>query len=241
MGECQMGSSINDQLVLYCQPICRIDKALGHQVTDYEILLRDKHTGGFPAQFFQALKTQVSVRKELEDWMIGQLTNLTQRCDANFAINIDPWQLAYSDTWNYLKRLRAISSRLIIEVTERVAELNNQIDQFSDYIARLRELGFKISFDDVSSGQFSLQVVAQNMAYIDRAKISLVDFRNLSPDQIKKLLNLWAKFAESVKLEFVVEGIETEAIAAELVKQNYVLQQGYYWQKPFPVSQLVVA
>ena len=137
--------------------------------------------------------------------------------------------------------MRAISSRLIIEVTERVAELNNQIDQFSDYIARLRELGFKISFDDVSSGQFSLQVVAQNMAYIDRAKISLVDFRNLSPDQIKKLLNLWAKFAESVKLEFVVEGIETEAIAAELVKQNYVLQQGYYWQKPFPVSQLVVA
>lgn len=235
-----MGSRINNQLELYCQPICRIDKALGHQVNDYEILLRDKQTGGFPVQFFQALKTQALVRRELEDWMVDQLTSLTQRCNANFAINIDPWQLAYSDTWCYLKRLRAVSSRLTIEVTERVAELNNQLDQFSDYIARLRKLGYKISFDDVSSGQFSLQVVAQNLAYIDRAKISLIAFQKLSPDQVKNILDLWAKFAQSVKIEFVVEGIETEAVAAELVKKDYVLQQGYYWQKPFPVSQLIV-
>ena len=83
-------------------------------------------------------------------------------------------------------------------------------------------------------------MVAQNLAYIDRAKISLIAFQKLSPDQVKNVLDLWAKFAQSVKIEFVVEGIETEAVAAELVKKDYVLQQGYYWQKPFPVSQLIV-
>ena len=228
-----------EQLELYCQPIYQVTTLGAAQPCDYEVLLRKK--GGRPLlpQELYATTATTSARQALRQWMLAQLAHFADHQPRlTIDVNIDPWQFHYPDVWDYLAQLRQVGPQINIEITERNESSFDAAANFGRLLARAQNLGFAISLDDVGSGYNSLQAVIDNSTYLSRIKFSLLLFQRR--DQQSKLLFARAcqELAASRNLDLVVEGIEDQLLAETLLKQGCHYQQGFYWQRPFPLKKL---
>lgn len=136
------------------------------------------------------------------------------------------WQPIYSE----LERYPAVSSRLVIEVTEEY-EINS-VDQpiAKEIIKNLKSLGCIIALDDFgksSSGFRNLaaldpEIIKIDMSYLHGARHSL--------ETIGKLKAL-VDFCKSSNLLCVLEGVESEADLSVAREFQADLVQGYYFHK----------
>ena len=103
-----------------------------------------------------------------------------------------------------------------------------------DTVKHIKDLGYRVALDDISSGQYSFKVVQENIKGIDRVKLSLLIFNDDSTDSKTKNLFImsWINFAKTNNVELVIEGIEDNIAAKEMLCHNIKLQQGFFWQVP---------
>lgn len=223
------------QLALYCQPIyrCGEDQAT---VQDYELLLRRQD--GYPLTSYEltTMNSDPHQRHQLERWILEELDRFYARySDAELAINVDPWQFQYSDEWEYLAALAAISCNIKLEMTER--HCYKQAADFAGVLQQVSHQNMGIALDDVGAGDNSLQTVINSFPYLKRIKFSLLLFQAGDTDLKVKFAAAWQALAASRGLELVVEGIEDALLAHQLVDVGCVLQQGFYWARPFPLAE----
>ncbi|WP_057743001.1 EAL domain-containing protein [Liquorilactobacillus capillatus] len=232
-----------EDFYLVFQPIFKLCPAGSPQIVDYEILLRAANHC-FPKDRFQNLMKDDKHNKIFLTWFAEEISELTTHFpQKRFDINIEPQQLFYQSTWDFLTKLSPYSAQLIIEITERVPQhfeypSKNAI-LLESSLSKIKSLGYQVALDDVGSGQNSLGEVIKNYQNIDRLKFSTVCFRSVN-DQIElDFLKSWIKLSKEYQLDIVVEGIETEEMAARFVDDDYYcLQQGFYWQLPEDVTSL---
>ena len=157
--------------------------------------------------------------------------------ELSIAVNIAPTLLLDDEILavvrDSLEIHRVRAHRLNLEVTENVM-VDNQGTMFTQ-LARLRELGVRISIDDFGTG-FS----------------SLAYFRDLPADEIKidkgfvipmmssekdfAIVKAVIDLAHNFSLKVVAEGVEDEEIATTLTNMRCDVLQGYLFDRPLIIE-----
>ena len=124
--------------------------------------------------------------------------------------------------------------RLRLEITETA--LARDAEQCGAAIAKLRKAGFIIEIDDFGNGHSSLSMLKDIQA--DLLKIDMGFLRetdNVSRSKI--ILGAIIRLADSLGMDVVTEGVETQAQLRFLFSQGCQSFQGYYFSRPIPVEE----
>ncbi|MBW8309956.1 MAG: EAL domain-containing protein [Candidatus Paracaedibacteraceae bacterium] len=147
------------------------------------------------------------------------------------SVNIAGQQLVSGKLINHLMEtlhLYSISPTDIeLEVTEDF-DLN-YIDPIVYQLEELKNLGFKITIDDFGIGYSSLHYLSQFP--VDKIKIDQSFIRNLNEKKIK-ILQAMCNLAQFMKIETLVEGIETKEQLEMLKVIRVQYGQGYLFSPP---------
>ncbi|MBS1210597.1 MAG: hypothetical protein H6R19_2995 [Proteobacteria bacterium] len=128
-----------------------------------------------------------------------------------------------------LARNGLAASDLELEITESV--LIQDPEHTVDRLVALRNLGLRLSIDDFGTGYSSLsylRVLPVQAFKLDRTFVDGMDKDTTSLEICASTIRL----AESLKLDIVAEGVETEAQARQLRELGCPIFQGYFFSRP---------
>ncbi|WP_053075095.1 bifunctional diguanylate cyclase/phosphodiesterase [Ornithinibacillus californiensis] len=229
----------NNELTLVYQPQVDIHS---NQLVGLEALLRwNPSFGNVRPDEFIPIAERTGLIVPIGEWVLREACRRINQWKEHkylhvpISINISARQ--FSDPRFRDKVLQIVKEENIdpeyleIEITESVMM---NLDDYSQLVQELRELGIKFAIDDFGAGYSSLHLIA-TLDY-DTLKIdkSLIDdaIQNVRKRQILKAV------IESITSErIVVEGIETKE-QVELLKNYNIIGQGYYFSRPLPPEEL---
>jgi diguanylate cyclase (GGDEF)-like protein/PAS domain S-box-containing protein len=151
------------------------------------------------------------------------------------AVNLSAQQFLQNDLPVLVREALAeanITPELIeLELTESM--LMRNVERTVDMLARLREMGVRLSIDDFGTGYSSLSYLKQfdvNVLKIDKSFVS--DIHNADADG--KIAIAVIGLAHALSLKVVAEGVETDAQRLFLLNHGCDLFQGYFFSRPIP-------
>ena len=156
----------------------------------------------------------------------------------SIAINISPVLLLEDEIFSVVQDALEIHGvapeRLNLEVTENIMIDNQEI--MLGQLARLRQLGVKISIDDFGTG-FSSLAYFRDLP-VDEVKIdkSFV-LRMLESEKDHAIVKAVIDLAHNFSLKVVAEGVENLEIAERLAELRCDILQGYVFDRPLPVEE----
>lgn len=157
--------------------------------------------------------------------------------DYYISVNISHKDLAFIDIYNTFKRIvekyDISPSNLKLEITESAVLMN--LDIQLKLINKLRAAGFKIQMDDFGSGYSSLNMLKDipfDVLKIDMAFLEKTE--NVTRSKI--ILKSIVEMATALEIDVITEGVETKEQADYLNSIGCNLFQGYYFDRPMPVS-----
>jgi len=123
---------------------------------------------------------------------------------------------------------------LKLELTEGML-LENIEDTIATMNA-LKEIGVQFSLDDFGTGYSSLQYLKR--LPLNQIKIDQSFVRNLATDSgDKAVVRAIIAMAQSLNLDVIAEGVETEEQRQLLLGKGCTHYQGYLISKPVPIEQ----
>lgn len=227
----------SDQFVLHYQP--KVELATG-KLTGFEALARWQHPtlGLLSPDRFIHLVTLSDLGQAFADRIIELGVKFAVDCrdrghPVPVAVNLSARSL-FDDTLPdrtaaVLRRHRLDSSSLIIEITE--ADIMDEAGQSSRVLARLSDLGVKISIDDFGTGYSSLARLVDlpiSEVKIDRHFVS----RATSDRREEMIVRSIVELAETLDLHIVAEGVEHAAEVTLLLNAGCDEAQGYLFSAP---------
>lgn len=156
------------------------------------------------------------------------------------SINISPKQFSYpgfeDKVLSIVKRVGIDIERITLEITENI--FIEDLHSISPILNLFRAHGFGISLDDFCTGYSSLNYL--NNLPITEIKIdrSFVD-KLLSNKQSDTLVKAIIAIGSSCHMKVVAEGVETIEQHQKLKEYHCDLLQGYYFDKPLMIDDLV--
>ncbi|MEE2878661.1 MAG: EAL domain-containing protein, partial [Pseudomonadota bacterium] len=123
-----------------------------------------------------------------------------------------------------------------LEITETVAV--SDPDRLLDVIGPLKSMGVRLAIDDFGTGHSNLAMLGRlpyDVFKIDRAFISSLHSDKQAPAIVEMILGM----AETLGMETVAEGVETEAQEAFLRQRGCDQYQGYYYSPPVSLEKFV--
>ena len=236
----ELGNAVaNDELSLVLQPVFS-DAAAG-AVAGVEALVRwhSPRLGFVSPGEFIPIAEESSAIVALGDWVLQETCRQLRALDDEggaplyAAVNVAEAQLARSDfadgVASLLQRHGLAPGRLELEITERTLMADTQVHQANLQV--LRDLGVRLSVDDFGTGYSSLSYLlrfAVDKIKIDRSFIAGLGQQGSHDGLVQALVAL----AESLRLECVAEGVETEAQLARLRQLGCGQFQGYLLARP---------
>lgn len=227
------------ELQLYYQP--KVHAAF-HTLIGAEALMRWHTSDGkvmTPDRFIDVAERN-EVIKPMTRWAIKSAVARLARWpeELSIAVNVSPKLLLEDDIPAVVRDALDIygvcAERLTLEVTESIMVDNQEI--MLDQLARLRELGVRISMDDFGTGFSSLSYFRD--LPVDEIKIdkSFV-LRMLESEKDLAIVKAVIDLAHNFSMKVVAEGVETKEIADHLADLRCDVLQGYFFDKPLPVEQ----
>ncbi|MFJ6535656.1 putative bifunctional diguanylate cyclase/phosphodiesterase [Paenarthrobacter sp. NPDC091711] len=237
----------SSQLVLYYQPIIRLDT---RGIEGVEALVRWNHpTRGIimPDEFIPiaeetgmisdlggwVLRTAV---EQLKQWRSDPLTaghNFSMRINVSAA---DLQRLEFiEDVREALTSADLDPSLLVLELTESAVIQGNDLDRYT--LNSLRRLGVGLEIDDFGTGYSSISYLRQlpvDTVKVDRTLLSALGSDPAQPALLAAVLQL----IRACGLAAVWEGIESAEQADYLLSIGCTSGQGYYFSRPLPEAQL---
>lgn len=105
-------------------------------------------------------------------------------------------------------------------------------------LAELRDLGFRVAFDDVGTGHnglSSLQKLGADIIKIDKCLVDAI----MTSHSAKVLVDMLVKVAHELDMSTVGEGIETEEQVTSLKKCGVDQGQGYLLSRPLSIEDVL--
>ena len=164
---------------------------------------------------------------------------LRSRPDFHIALNLSaddccrPDLLARLDA--LIRRMQIAPSNLQVETTERVFM---NIEASRGNLQQLRERGIQVAIDDFGTGYSSLSYLHSleaDLLKIDKAFIAPIGTQAVTSEVIRHIIEM----ARSLNMAMVAEGVETAAQADFLRTQGVQYGQGWLFDKPMPMAQLL--
>ncbi|MBU1224826.1 MAG: EAL domain-containing protein [Gammaproteobacteria bacterium] len=173
-----------------------------------------------------------SAVKQLKTWMDAGLAPMTM------AVNLSAVQFRHPHLPELLAQIldeaKLAPHCLELELTESVA-----MDDAPAAIAvmdRLHARGIRMSIDDFGTGYSSLSYLKRFKVH--RLKIDQSFVRDIGEDpEDRAIVSAIIRLADSLGLQTIAEGVETEGQLTFLCEQGCKEVQGYYFSKPLPADQ----
>ncbi|WP_394788815.1 EAL domain-containing protein [Rhodoferax sp.] len=216
------------------------------QAVGAEVLIRWQHpTRGLVSPFdFIPLAEETGLILPIGLWVLETACAQLQRwhtdpryADLQLAVNVSARQFRQP---NFVEQVCAVlqqsgarADRLKLELTESLA-LDNVADTITKMNA-LRAVGLRFSIDDFGTGQSSLSYLTR--LPLDQLKIDQSFVRNIGIQQTDALIvQTIIGMAQSLGIDVIAEGVETEAQRAFLQQHGCQLCQGYLFSRPVPLA-----
>jgi diguanylate cyclase (GGDEF)-like protein/PAS domain S-box-containing protein len=245
MMESSMREALNNQeFRLYYQPQFNVKTG---EVIGVEALIRWEHPelGMLAPGRFIPLAEESDLIIEIDRWVMK--TAMQQLSDwyakgytpGLIALNLSMRQLSSSDFMELLEKYMDQTcfnpAWLELEVTEH--QVMKRPDESIEKLQVLDAMGIKIAIDDFGTGYSSL-------AYLKRLPVSTLKIdqsfiRDIPEDkEDEAIVKAIIALAESLGMELIAEGVESEAQIAFLKENNCIQMQGYYYSRPLPAEEI---
>lgn len=248
LDELTLGTNIRAGLAagefeLHYQPIVN---SVSGDVLDYEALIRwDRPgVGRVSPDDYIPFAERSDLVIDIDRWVLDQAaeTLASNALDGiGIAVNISGRHLATGDLFGDLTEVLArtgINPRfLTVEITE--SALLGDIDGAIETLRRIRATGVKVAIDDFGTGFTSLTHLRSLPA--DVLKIDQSFTSNLDNSDDANLVRLVIQTAHILRLDVVVEGVETIEHAQRVTMLGADQMQGYHFAKPLPLHEIVAA
>lgn len=233
----------DNTLELYYQP--KISMRSGH-VNGFEALARWSHPthGMIPPDEFIALAERTGMIRALTDWVLAsalrQSSALRQAgIHLPIAVNLSAFNLQDPHLLGKIQEMCAAccmeKGMLELEITES-AVMADPVGAL-EILSRLRDLGIPLYIDDFGTGYSSLSYLKKlPVATIKIDKSFVADM--LDDTDSASIVRSTITLAHDMALTVVAEGVEDEAVWAQLKALGCDAGQGYYMGRPMPASQV---
>lgn len=192
-----------------------------------------------PPSVFIPISEQTDMIR-LIDWMIFEKTLQFLRENLDRGIPCVPISVNFSRSNllddGFLQKMRENLEKyqvpgefVEVELTETTIFDNSEM--INAFIAELHKLNLTVSMDDFGSGYSSLNMLKD--VDIDVLKIDQAFLRSESGnDKQQVIFETIAQMAKKLKLQTVVEGVETPENVNSMRKTECAVAQGYFYSKP---------
>lgn len=232
------------QFLLYYQPM--VDRH--GRITGLEALLRWQHPerGLLGPMEFIPVAEETGLILPLGLWVLETVCELlagwAERPEAaglSIAVNVSVRQFRHPDfvdtVMAAIRRTGVRPHRLKLELTESL--LADRMETTIAKMGTLKALGVTLSLDDFGMGYSSLSALKR--LPLDQLKIDKSFVADLLTDPNDAAISrAIITLAQSLSLEVVAEGVETQAQHDFLMDQGCDQFQGYLFSKPLPLDQL---
>ena len=234
-----------DQFLLYVQPIVYLNNP--KKASHFELLLRgltDDNEIISPGKLIEAAE-DFNLTPMLDKWVIRNLFSWVNRNSSlisskyKFSFNLSALSINDNELSQYIidmaKKENINPRKINIEVTERVAISN--MKRCYDFMQELKKVGFTFSLDDFGSGYCSfkyIQTLPFDVIKIDGSFIKDIETNKQNQAITKAVTDIAKAYGKKTTAEYV----ETKEIADVVNRLGVDYGQGYYYSKPFPISQL---
>lgn len=235
----------NGDLELYFQPLINFRD---RSITGFEALLRwnDAELGSVRPDLFIPIAEKSGLIFDIDIWVfekaITQVQKWRQQFNQDFivAINFSPTNFHHREMMTWAQQHEIFLQNLDwveLEVTERL--MLDDDPMVLNGIKELMKSGLQFSIDDFGTGYSSLGYIKKFSHILAKIKIDrmfITDIMNSKSDQalVKSIITL----ADSLSIEVLAEGVETQAQETVLIGLGCDYAQGYYYQKPMPVHEI---
>jgi diguanylate cyclase (GGDEF)-like protein/PAS domain S-box-containing protein len=234
-----------NEFVLYFQP--QIDAQTGALV-GAETLIRwlDPIHGLIPPGRFIPLAEETGLIQPIGDWVLREVCRYLRRWQAlelphfPIAVNLSARQFKQANFIESIVEALAetgIEPRLIeLELTESM--LMKDIQQTTNKLKELKEMGFSISVDDFGTGFSSLNYLRHFP--IDVLKIDQSFVRELFEDDAAlAIIDSIIALANALGMKTIAEGVETGDQRLVLQRHGCDSLQGYHIARPLPEQEFI--
>ncbi|MCX5964897.1 MAG: EAL domain-containing protein [Cyanobacteria bacterium] len=235
-----------NEFLLHYQP--QINAQTG-KVVGVEALIRWQHPecGMISPAEFIPIAEQTGFIMPLGEWVLRracqQLKKLQAERLANFklAVNISAYQFTQENFVQHVNDIIASENfdpdLLELELTETV--FIQDIELVKNKINELKNYGIKVSIDDFGTGYSSFKYLHEfsfSHLKIDRYFISNVDKIESKQSILKSIIQL----ANTLRVDIIAEGAETNEEVNWLKQNNCDVIQGYFFSRPLSIEDLKV-
>ena len=229
----------NNALTLAFQPI--ITMKTGH-VAGFESFMRWTHPvhGPIPPGVFIPLAEESGLIVKASRWALKESCRALKRISGDLGYDANPFvSVNFSatdiDDHNFLEQLYTIISavdidprRVQLEITEQL--LHKDPENARATLGLCRKAGLGVAIDDFNTASSSLEFISS--FHINNVKID-----QIADDKVSRIIDQ----AHALGMSTSAEGIEDEFSAATLKAMGCDMAQGYYFARPMPETDLVVA
>ena len=245
--EAQMRAGIElGEFELYYQPIYGTESAA---IRSFEALVRWNHPtrGLVPPLEFIPLAESSGLIVRLGRLILFEAcrTAATWPTPIGIAVNLSPVQFKDANLVDHVEQALAESGlapgRLDLEITESL--LLEASHRVQTAMKRLRALGVRITMDDFGTGFSSLSNL-RNFQF-DRLKIDRSFTRDVAAsEEDAEIVRTIVRLSRTLRMETILEGVETEGQLTFARKEGLTEVQGYYYARAMTagaVSQMLRA
>jgi diguanylate cyclase (GGDEF)-like protein/PAS domain S-box-containing protein len=234
----------NELEVFYQPKLClKTGRLLGA-----EALLRWNHPekGMIRPDQFISVAEETGLIIPIGKWVVRQACRMSQELAAlglgklKIAINLSPKQFSDPDLVGSIEAIleeEQLSPTLLeLELTEGL--LLEATEDTRHQLSRLKQLGLTLAMDDFGTGYSSLSYLKKfpiDVLKIDRSFVK--DIPDSEEDM--EITSAVIAMAHKLRLTVVAEGIETPAQLAFLRRQRCDIGQGYLFDQPLPLRELI--
>ena len=139
-----------------------------------------------------------------------------------------------SDIYELLEQTNVNASKFILEVTESAVFINSA--NTNQLFKRLTDSGFRISVDDFGTGYSTLTHLRRfpiSELKIDRSFVDKI----VTDAEDASIVDAMIGLGESLDIDVVAEGVETQEVLEMLRKFGCHTIQGFLICKPIPLSE----
>lgn len=131
------------------------------------------------------------------------------------------------------ERYEVPTEYVVLEITESAFALDE--NNMDDQMKKLRQSGFTISMDDFGSGYSSLNMLRSRE--LDEVKIDKEFLSDIGNPKSRIVISNLINMLRELKIDMIVEGIETEAQKKFFVDNGCTRAQGFLFYKPMPLDE----
>ena len=233
-----------DQLLLYYQPQVSVAT---HAIVGMETLLRWKlpdREGLVSPTVFIPLAEKTGLIQPIGEWVLRTACAQCRRWrdiglpEIRIAVNVSLLQLRNPNFCAVvaaaLEQAGLPAGLLELEITESIA--NSSIDNIDEILARLKDLGIKLSIDDFGTEYSSLGRLKR--LPVDSLKMDIQFVRGIEgSERDKAITKVIITLAKSLNLRVTAEGVETKPELDFLSQRMCDEVQGFYYYRPMPAEE----